>query len=70
MAALDLTATFDRLSTTLGKQYGTAVPAKALFWQKHFGGGAMEYGFRLEAPTIIREFMDNVNVGTGSCVIS
>lgn len=57
--------TYDTLFTNLTKAYGEVVPAEALFWKRSLGGNNYDYGLRVEAPTLMKEFTDGVNLGTG-----
>ena len=62
----DTTDTFSTLREKLEKKYKYCVPAAALFWRRYLGEGKYEYGLRIEAPSIMKEFVDNVNLGTGT----
>lgn len=56
--------TFDQQFHALKDKYKEVVPAEALFWKRWHGGSSYEYGLRIQAPTIMKEFIDNVNLGT------
>lgn len=56
---------FDTLFKHYKDLYGEVTPAEALFWKRSRGGGDYDYGLRVEAPYIMKEFTDGVNLGTG-----
>ncbi|KIJ59273.1 hypothetical protein HYDPIDRAFT_33343 [Hydnomerulius pinastri MD-312] len=56
--------TFDTQFHALKDKYKEIVPAEALFWKRYRGGNTYDYGLRVEAPTIMKEFIDNINLGT------
>ncbi|CCM02455.1 uncharacterized protein FIBRA_04554 [Fibroporia radiculosa] len=56
--------TFDVQFHTLKDKYKDVVSAEALFWKRFRGGTTYDYGMRMEVPTLMKEFVDNVNLGT------
>jgi hypothetical protein len=66
--------TYDTLYKAIeAKKYKQFVPAAGLFWKRTVSYDSnnkpvYDYGFRIEAPTIMREFTNNVNFGAGASV--
>ncbi|CCM02453.1 uncharacterized protein FIBRA_04552 [Fibroporia radiculosa] len=59
----EISDTFDVQFTALTDKYKGVVSASALFWKRYHGGNNVEYGLRIEVPTLMKEFVDNVNLG-------
>ncbi|KIJ59055.1 hypothetical protein HYDPIDRAFT_118882 [Hydnomerulius pinastri MD-312] len=57
-------ATFDNQFHALMNKYKTVVSAEALFWKRSREVGSHEYGLRVQAPSIMKEFVDNINLGS------
>ena len=57
---------YEQIFSELEKKYQNNVAAAALFWKRDPGDGTYQYGLRVESPSIMKEFIDKVNLGTGT----
>jgi hypothetical protein len=61
MTVSTTTETFTEISTRLAKKYENSAPAAALFYIDN----EADYGVCIEAPSILKEFINNMAWGKG-----